>query len=235
MLLQQKMLGAPVAKLLAEKFADRRPPPMPDEGTRREAQAVAGIAQPPAEIHVIACGVEAPVEAADGVESQPGHGEIAARQMLGFLVIDQHVAGRAGGGADDCLLPSPGAGRQVRPAGSGEAPTGENRPQALDPLAVRFAIVICEGEHLAVGCCRTGVPRAAQPARLQADQAHPGEIFFHQIRGAVGGAVIDDECFEIAAGEMPDRVEATPDAVDAVAGADDDAEMEGVRSPWKGI
>ena len=60
---------------------------MPDEGAGHEAETEAGVPQPPAEIHVVASGVDLRIEAADGVERGPRHGQVAARQVLGLLVV----------------------------------------------------------------------------------------------------------------------------------------------------
>ena len=64
----EQPLRPAVADLLAEKPADRRPPPMPDEGAGRETQPIARGAESPAEIHVVARGVKLRIETADGIE-----------------------------------------------------------------------------------------------------------------------------------------------------------------------
>ena len=71
-----------VADLLFEKPADRRTPPMPDEGPRRKAKVETRRAQTPAKIHIVARRAENRVEAADGIEGGLGDGEIATRQVL---------------------------------------------------------------------------------------------------------------------------------------------------------
>ncbi len=54
----QHFFRSAVADLLAQEGADRWPPPVPDECPRREAEPVSGIAQAPAEIHIVPGGVE---------------------------------------------------------------------------------------------------------------------------------------------------------------------------------
>lgn len=84
---EQPPLGMSVAKLLAEVGSERRPPRVPDEGTRHEAEPEARVPQPPTEVHIISGGVELWVKATDCLKRRAGDGEIAAREMLGLLVV----------------------------------------------------------------------------------------------------------------------------------------------------
>ena len=160
-----------------------------------------------------------------------GDGQIAAGQVLGLLVVEHDMARRSGRGADDRFLPGlrsrvPDSARRPRR----NRPSWKTSPQPGDPLRVRLAIVVGEGENVALRELCTGVAGVAQAAGFQAQQPGPGEIFLHEVRGAVGGAVIHDDGLESAAGQFPDGGQAVADAGIPVAGADDDAEEGGVES-----
>ena len=100
---------------------------MPHKCPRREAEAVAGVAKAPAEIDIIARGPELRIEAADCLKGRAGDDEIAARQMLGLLVVEHDMARCSRCGTDDGFLPAPRLGGKVGPAGCGVFPFLEKR------------------------------------------------------------------------------------------------------------
>ena len=155
MLGQQQVFGAAIAELLAEEGMDGRPPPVPNEGTGDEAEAVTGIAQPPAEIHVVACGVELRIKAADGVDGAsraddeaddrtpavPGVARMRRTLLVGFAVTVIAVgvtAQLAIGGSD---TDQSGIAAICRGVTSAPDDSGE---------ALRDAFAGCSA------CCRTG-------------------------------------------------------------------------------
>lgn len=217
----EQALGTAVAKLLAKESDERAAPPVPDEGAGREAKAEPGVTQPPAEINIVASGLELRVKSADCVEGGAGDDEIAAGEMLGLLVAEHDVARCAGSGADHGFLPIFRFGSEVWSTRSGELTVLENSPHAQQPLAVWLAIVIREGEDLAGGGRRAGIARGAQTFTRATEKAHPREVFCNMRRRAIGGSIIHDERLKVAAFELADRLQAAADTGFSIARADD--------------
>jgi hypothetical protein len=64
---------------------------MPDECPRRKCDPAAGLLETPADVHVVAGRAEALVESADRFERRPPECHVAARQVLGLGVGQQHL------------------------------------------------------------------------------------------------------------------------------------------------
>ena len=60
---------------------------MPDKTCRAEANPIAGLLEPPADIHVITGGFELSAEAADTIKRVFADRQIAAGQMLGLGIV----------------------------------------------------------------------------------------------------------------------------------------------------
>ena len=94
---KEEGFGAAVAHLLFEILPWRGPAMVPDEGGAGEPEGEAGVAESPAEVDIIACGVEDGVKAADFLEGGFFDGKVTSGEMLGGGVIEHDVGGRAGG------------------------------------------------------------------------------------------------------------------------------------------
>ena len=91
----QDGLGLAVARLLLEVGADRVAPVVPDEASRAEADPVAALLEPPADVHVVAGLPEDRVEAADLLQRPSVERHVAARDVLREAVGEHHVGGAA--------------------------------------------------------------------------------------------------------------------------------------------
>lgn len=89
---QQNGFGSTITDLLAEVTGNGGSTIVPDECPGGEAQAKTGIAEAPTEINIITGGAEIRIKASNGVKGFFHDGEIAAREMFGFDVIDHDVA-----------------------------------------------------------------------------------------------------------------------------------------------
>ena len=69
---------------------------MPDEGRRAEPEHVPGLEQAPADVDIVSRHAELGVETAHVFECLLAEGHVAAGDVLGLAVGDQHVNRRAG-------------------------------------------------------------------------------------------------------------------------------------------
>jgi hypothetical protein len=89
---------------------------MPDHRAWHKTQH-AVLAQPPADIDIIPGGHELGTEAADAFKRVFADGEIAAGQVLGLGVVEQHMRRCSGCGGDDAFDVIARRWRDVWPAG----------------------------------------------------------------------------------------------------------------------
>ena len=196
---------------------------MPDEGPGIKAELHSGVLQPPAEVDVIAGGVEAGVEAAEFLERTFAHHQIAARQMFGGGVVEHHMTGSARCGADHGLPPVRGALRQVGSADCSVIRVGfKEVVDALQPVAIGLAVIVGIGEDLGLGPLCARVAGRAQSAVLGAHQYDFGKALTDELRRAVVGAIIDhDDLKALMNSGRQQCTQAAADALPPVAGADD--------------
>ena len=90
-----------VSALLTQVGADRVAPEMPDDGGGAEADGVARILETPAHVDVVTGCAVGRVEPAQGQERVAPEGHIAAGDVLGGLIGQQHM-GRAARRYRDC-------------------------------------------------------------------------------------------------------------------------------------
>ena len=69
---------------------------MPDDGCRAETERVADLEQAPADVDIVSRDAELRVESAHVFKGSLAEGHIAARNVLGVPVGDQHVSWRPG-------------------------------------------------------------------------------------------------------------------------------------------
>ena len=192
MLVAQHRLGLAVAGLLAEVGADLEPAVMPDHGGGAEADHVAALHQPPADIDVVARLAVFGIEAADLVQRPFVIGHVAARHVLGNRVGQQHVAGRAGRRADRRLNPVGRGRRNIRAAHRGEIGGEQRVDQEVEPVAVGHAVRIGEGDDLALRRGDADVARGAEALVDLHDVPHAREIL-HDFLRVVLRAVVDED------------------------------------------
>src|SRR3989442_9277395 len=107
----QHGLGLAVTSLLSPIAADRIAAMMPDDRCWAKPQCPTFSLQSPANIDVIARDTELRVECADGFEAGFAKSYVAARNMFGLPIGEQHVAGTTGR-AGHTLRNRPVAGRR---------------------------------------------------------------------------------------------------------------------------
>src|SRR5262249_14948387 len=88
----QEALCMAVTFLLLEIGPDGLTPMMPDHRRRRKADLITGFLQTPAEVHIIACCPIFRVDPFDLLERRFKKGHVAAGNMLGDLIGDQHMS-----------------------------------------------------------------------------------------------------------------------------------------------
>src|SRR2546422_3079831 len=88
----QHGLGLAVASLLSPIGADRIAAMMPNDRCRAKPQCPTFLLQSPANIDVIACDTELRVECADGFEAGFAKSHVAARNVFGLSIREQHMA-----------------------------------------------------------------------------------------------------------------------------------------------
>ena len=92
----QQGLGASVAPLLFEVFADGIAPVVPNHGSGTKAESPSPLLESPADIHVIAGSIKLRVEPPHGFECRLPEGHVAPGNMLGHLIRYQDMGGAPG-------------------------------------------------------------------------------------------------------------------------------------------
>ena len=164
-------LGSAVAPLLAPVSAHRLAAVVPNDGGRAEAERQPSLAQPPADVHVVAGRVESGVEAADLLQRLPAKGHVAAGDVLGLLVGEQHVcrpARRVGDAAGDYPVLWEG---EIGATNAGVGGGHEGARQVLQPVRIWLRVVVDVGDDFAGSHREPRVSRGGEPAILSFDQA----------------------------------------------------------------
>src|SRR2546428_3164849 len=85
----EERLRPPVSRLLLPVGAHGVAPVVPDHGAGVEAQGPALLAEPPADVHVVARRTELGIESPDGLEGDLPERHVAAGDVLGFPVREE--------------------------------------------------------------------------------------------------------------------------------------------------
>ena len=193
---------------------------MPDDGRGTEAERPPLLLQPPTDVHVIARRVELRIEAADGLQRGDPKGHVAAGNVFGLAIGQQHMD-RPPRGMGHAIGNQTIAGRRDIWAADASkvlaARIQERRDQVSQPLPVRIGIIVNVGDNFARGGHQTGVACMTQAVIRRAEQ--PETVFAHDTGGVVGGPVIDHNDFEIWILEPLERVAAIADGPLPIIGA----------------
>ncbi len=200
---------------------------MTDDRLRDVDEAAAGRAPAVAEVAVLRCSREAPpVEPADRREVLAAKHEVVGRQeaRVGALVVQMRI--------DEVLDVL--AGRRVRVVGevvdglpAARNPGAERGRQTPQPVAIRLAVVVGEGDHVTLGCSRARIS-----CRSRAAPSHPQDADAQLRRWrqeSEAAPVVDDDHLEPLGGvvEPLDRGQAARQRQRAIARGDDDRDARG--------
>src|SRR5215467_452156 len=92
----QETLSFAITDLLPPISPDRIAMMVPDESARAEGQPPAALLQPPADVNVVAGLGVSRIETAHFFERAPAKGHVAAGNVLGDRVVQEHVRRPAG-------------------------------------------------------------------------------------------------------------------------------------------
>lgn len=220
---EEEGFGTAIAHLLFEVFPGGGAAMVPDEGGSGEAEREAGVVESPAEVDVVACGLEDGIEAADLREGGLFDRKVAAGEVLGGGVIEHDVGGRAGGGGGEGEAEGVWRGREIGSADGSVPGFGISVGEPSEPLFVGAAIIVGESEDFAGGVLGSVIAGGGEAGGWEVEDV---EIFLpvEESGGAISGAIIDDDDFEVGVVDVSAGFEAGGEPVGAVAGADDDGE-----------
>jgi hypothetical protein len=193
---------------------------MPHHRAGAEAELESALGEPPAQVHVVAGGAVADVEAVDRLQGCLPERHVAARDVLGILVGEQHVRGPAGRSGDALGDPVVARRHDVGSADAGVVAAPERIGQVVEPVRVRARVVVGVGHDLAGRGPHPGVARTAQAAVLGADQPHV--VLRRDRRDVVLGTVVDDDHLEVRVLDAGEPLEAVAERARAVVAADHD-------------
>ena len=175
---------------------------MPHDGARMEAERPPSLAEPPADVHVVAGGSELVVESRRSPAAPTGGTPCCSRGCA-------RLPGRRGGRESvrrarwrrlSATGPSPGGGMFGPPMPTWRGPD-EGGGEIPQPVRVGIGVVVGVGDDLARRGAESDVPRVAQAAVLAAD--HPEAVLLDDVHRRVGGAVVDDDHLEVRVVETP--------------------------------
>ena len=123
---------------------------MPDQRRRREADLPAARLQPPAHVHIVAGAEVDRIEAADREQRVAAERHVAAGDVLGDAIVEQHVR-RTAGRARDALRDRRVVG--AAPRSGPPEPTTSECEERLDekrqPVAIDARVGVGVGDDLA--------------------------------------------------------------------------------------
>ena len=157
----QIRLGRTITILLAKIRPNGLTSFMPDHGPRMIRNAISMIKQPPANVDIVARRAMAFVESTHFFPSGTRHRQIAARNMFGFGVVNQHGRRSARGRRNGRLQKRPSRWRNIRSPGRAHAFILERQRQIRQPVASRLRIVIKINKDRAARLPCTKIPRFA--------------------------------------------------------------------------
>ena len=228
MLRIDERLGLAVAALLVAIGFDRVAAEMPDDRRRAEADGMAGILKPPADVDIVAGGAVDRVEPAEAEQGLAAERHVAAGDVLGDLVAEQHM-GRAARrhrdrGRDEAVLGR----REIRSAAGAEPARFHRGDEIGQPVGVGDAIAVGVGDDLAGRRLGADIAGDAQALVRLADDPAIG-IALGDFEGAVARAVIDDDDLVIGIVEHLQRGEAGIHRALGIIGADHDRDPRVMR------
>ena len=219
--------GMSVAELLFHVAGEGGASAVPDEGAGGKGEFPVVVDEAPANVDVVTGGAELFAESADAVEGAATDGEVAAGEVFGAGVVEEDVGRCTGSGGDDGFLQALGFGREVWSASSTDGWVVEGSGQPEEPVAVGFTVVVGVGDDVAFGFGGTAVSGDGEAEVFLPDEADVREAI-DDVGGVVGGAVVDDEDFEVWVVDALAGAEAGLEATGAVVGANDDGEEGGL-------
>jgi hypothetical protein len=215
---------------------------VPDDGRGAEGDDVARLLEAPAEVHVVAGLAVIGIEAADEIERPAMECHVAAGDVLGHHVGEQHVARSARCGSDARLDPVLRRRRDVRPAHAGVFARQQRAHEIIEPVGVGHAVAVRVGDDLARARGGAGVARVAQahvflPEVDEIGQPRPGGAALsprplpvgHEGLRVVGRTIVHEDDFVIRVIHPVEGLEAVAQGLAAVVGADDDGDARVAR------
>ena len=212
-----------ISHLLFEIFPGSGPAVVPDKGSSGKPERESSVAKPPAKVDVVSCGVKDGIEALDLREGGFFNGKMTAGQVFGGEVINHDVSGSAGGCGGEGEYQRIGCWGEIWSADRSMVGLGISAGEPSEPLFVRAAIIISEGEDFA-GCFgRTVISRGGESRGFEVKGAY-FRLFIEKGFGAIGRAIVDKDDFKVGVVDISAGLEAGMESFGAVAGADDDGE-----------
>src|SRR5207249_3657736 len=163
-----------ITYLLSPISRHRRPPVMPNHGGGTEPDAVAVFEQAPTNVHVISSGSKDRVKAADVLQRLLTETHIAARYMLGKLVIEHYLSWTTGRAVHALSHPVVVARNQVRSAHADDIEFQVRCGKIGEPVRVGIGIGIDVCDDLSACHAQSLVPGGAHAL---VDSSDPSELW----------------------------------------------------------
>ena len=163
------------------------------------------------------------IEPADLGQNESPEGHVAARDVLGAIVGEEHVD-RPPGRMRDHLGPRRlVVRRDVRAAGAADVGRIEAEGEVVRPLRGRIGVAVEVGDEVLGGCLEAGVASHRQPTVVDLHQTHPG-VLPGDFSGSIGRAIVDHHNLEPWIFEFAGLAEALVECCSSIVRADDDAD-----------
>lgn len=223
MFFKEEGFSMAVSYLLFEIFPGSGPAVVPDKGSSGKPERESSVAKPPAKVDVVSCGVKDGIEALDLREGGFFNGKMTAGQVFGGEVINHDVSGSAGGCGGEGKCQRFGFRGEVWSADRSMVGLGISAGEPSEPLLVRAAIIISEGEDF-TGCFgRTVISRGGESRGFEV-QGADSLLLVQKFGRAIGRAIVDNDDFKVGVVDISAGLDAGFDSAGTIAGADDDGE-----------
>src|SRR5215510_10189622 len=167
---------------------------MPDHGCSAKANGPTLLLQAPAHIHVIAGRTKLWIKPPNSLQSRFAKRHVTPWNMLCLGIGEEYMHGPPRGIRHTVGYHTVTRRGQIRSPDAHMRRTHESRRDIGQPVWIRIGVVINIGHNFTLGLLPAGIARAAQAAVFRANQSKI--ILRYNLRGGIGGAIIDHNHFK---------------------------------------
>ena len=233
MLSLEQRLGLAVAALLLQVGGDGAATMVPDHSRRGVGDALTFSHQAPTHVHVVAGLDVERVEPAQLHQALAPEGHVAARHVLGLVVVDEDVGRRAWAGLHAGSHRPVVRRQQVGAAHARGLRVEQLGDQEVEPVRIGKAVIVGVGDDLACGQVHADVTRHRKTFVRLPVVAHRGKAR-GDVRHAVRRAVVDQQDFVVGIVKFLERFERPGQRLPAVVAADDHGDLRIARECRQG-
>ena len=194
---------------------------MPDNRGGAEGDHASALLKAPAEVHIVTGLAVFVVEPTDLIKRPTVECHVAAWDVLGHDIGEEHMAWTAGSGRHAGLHPIFRRRRNVRAAHAGEVAAEQSADEIIEPIRIGHAVAVCVNNHFARGRVGADISSETQTFVFLTDSAHPG-MARGDFGGLIGRSIIDEDDLVVGVMDVLEGRKAAVEGLRSIVGANDD-------------